>query len=336
MKHRLGCLILVLTLITGAAGPGLPGTRGQSAAAEGAAESAPAASERPAPNAAEQPPETPEPAMLTFRNFSAPADSESLDLGKTEVKKAEMEAFCGFLSGFPQLRRVDMFASTVREAEVDLLTARFPEITFGWTMKVAGYTVRTDDTSFSTRHANESTRRGWESYRLLTHCPNLKALDLGHNAITSLEFLRELPQLRVLILADNKISDLSPIVCQRELEYIELFRNEIEDVSPLAELPHVMDLNLVFNRITDLTPLERMSSLKRLWINHYNSYNVDTPMDQEMLARLREALPNALVDSTAKSPTGNYWRKHPHYDAIARMFKNGGRYEPFEDSVPEP
>ena len=113
------------------------------------------------------------------------------------------------------------------------------------------------------------------------------------------------------------------------------FRNEIEDVTPLAELEHVLDLNLVFNYITDLSPLERMTSLERLWVNHYNHYNVDTPMDQEMLARLKAALPETLVDTTAKSPTGNNWRKHPRYNSIARMFRNGGQYEPFADSGKE-
>ena len=273
--------------------------------------------------------------MISFRKFSAPMDSEELDLGKTAVKGGEFEEFYDFLERFPNLRKVDMFASTVREEQVDVMKARFPQIEFGWTMKVAGYTVRTDDTSFSTRHGNESTRRGWETYRLLLYCPKLKALDLGHNDIDDLSFLYDLPQLKVLILADNKIRDLTPITCQKELEYVELFRNEIEDVTPLAELEHVLDLNLVFNYITDLSPLERMTSLERLWVNHYNHYNVDTPMDQGMLSRLKAALPETLVDTTAKSPTGNNWRKHPRYNAIARMFRNGGQYEPFADSGKE-
>lgn len=265
----------------------------------------------------------------SFRNFSAPADSEFLDLEKVMVGQDDFEQFYDFLALFPNLKKVNMFASTVHEAQADAMKERFPQIDFGWTMSVGGYKVRTDDTAFSTRHANESTRYGWETFRLLQYCPLLKALDLGHNRIDDLSFLYDLPQLKVLILADNKIQDLTPITSQKELEYIELFRNEIEDVSPLAELEHVLDLNLVFNYISDLSPLEKMTSLERLWVNHYNSYNVDVPIDQEMLKRLKEALPETLVDTTAKSPTGNYWRKHPRYDSIARMFRSGGKYESF-------
>jgi len=309
MRKRIaGLLLAALLAFSAAAGAPVTAGAAETAAAETAAET------------------------VSFKKFSAPADSETLDLGKTVVKGNEFEDFYAFLAQFPNLKKVDMFASTVREEQVDAMRARFPQVEFGWTMKVAGYTVRTDDTSFSTRHGNESTRRGWETYRLLLNCPNLKALDLGHNDIDDLSFLYELPQLKVLILADNKIKDLTPITCQKELEYIELFRNEIEDVTPLAELEHVLDLNLVFNYITDLSPLEGMHSLERLWVNHYNHYNVDVPMDEEMLARLRAALPQTLVDTTAKSPTGNYWRKHPRYDAIARMFRNGGQYEPFAKS----
>lgn len=268
---------------------------------------------------------------LIFKNFSAPADSEYLDLGRVTVGRDDFERFYDYLDQFPNLKKVDMFASTVREAEADAMTARFPQVDFGWTMKVGGYTVRTDDTSFSTRHGNESTRFGWETFRMLLYCKNLKALDLGHNRIDDLSFLYDLPQLKVLILADNKISDLTPIAFQKELEYIELFRNEIMDLSPLSGLEHLVDLNLVFNRIEDLSPLEKITSLERLWVNHYNSYNVDTAMDQESLAKLKEALPGTLVDTTAVSPTGNGWRKHPRYDCIARMFRSGGQYEPFPE-----
>ena len=268
---------------------------------------------------------------VQFKKFSAPADSEEIDLGKVYVSASgkEYDQFYDFLGQFPNLKKVDMFATTIDAAHIDALKERFPQVEFGWTMKVGARKVRTDITAFSTRHSDTSTRRGEKTYALLANCRNLQALDLGHNSIRDLSFLRDMPQLKVLILVDNYFQDITPLASLTNLEYLELFYNDIRDISPLAGLTNLVDLNICFNRIGDLRPLKSLTGLERLWIAHSNSHNVTQPLEEEAVAELREALPDTEIDTTAKSSIGNHWRDHPRYKVIKKMFTDSV-YAPFE------
>ena len=267
----------------------------------------------------------------SFKKFSAPISSEEIDLGKVHVSASgkEYEQFYAFLSKFPNLKKVDMYATVIDGAHIKVLKEKFPEVEFGWTMKVGARKIRTDITAFSTRHSDTSTRRSEETYALLTNCKNLLALDLGHNSIRDLSFLYDMPQLKVLILVDNYFQDITPIGSLKNLEYLEIFYNDVRDVSPLAGLTNLIDLNICFNRIEDLSPLQGLTQLERLWVSHANSHNVSVPMKEGMVEALRAALPNTLVDSTAKSSIGNHWRDHPRYKILKKMFTNSV-YTPFE------
>ena len=71
---------------------------------------------------------------------------------------------------------------------------------------------------------------------MLKYCTDLRALDIGHQAITDLSVIGEhLTELRVLIIADNKVTDLTPLSNLRHLHYLEFFVNRVSDLSPLAE-----------------------------------------------------------------------------------------------------
>ena len=266
----------------------------------------------------------------SFKKFSAPVSSEEIDLGKVHVALQEYDAFYAFLAKFPNLKKVDMYATSIDADHIAVLVEKFPEIEFGWTMKVGPKRVRTDVTAFSTRHTDNSTRYGTKTYSVLKYCRNLQALDLGHNRIHDLSFLQEMPQLKVLILVDNNLQDITPIAYLPNLEYLELFYNDIRDISALMGLKKLKDLNICFNRIEDLSPLMELTGLERLWISHYVSHNVKKPLDGAMVEKLREALPDTLVDTTAKSSIGNHWRDHPRYKILRKMFTTG-TYLPFDE-----
>lgn len=266
-----------------------------------------------------------------FKKLTVPVDAEYVDLGKVTVDSDQFGKFYQFLDQLPRLKKVDMFNTDISRKNIDALASRYPHIEFGWTMGVGGRKMRTDATAFSTRHGNDSVRYENESFQLLRYCRDLQALDIGHNLVDDLSFLYELPKLKVLILADNRISDVTPIASLKELQYLELFGNNIQDVTPLTALEHLLDLNLCSNYIRDLSPLESMTGLQRLWISHSTNRNLSVPLDEEAVRRLREALPDTLIDSTAWAPTEGGWRQHPRYDTIRRIFATCiGTYEPFD------
>ena len=258
---------------------------------------------------------------VSFGKLTVPADAEYVDLGKVVVSGKGYNQFYDFLEQLPNLKRVDMFSTRIIRSRIEELTERFPDVEFGWTMAIGEHDVRTDAVAFTTAHSDRSARHKAEDFSVLKYCKNLVALDIGHNGVKDLSFLYDLPNLRILILVDNKFQDITPVGSLTNLEYLELFYNDIRDVSALTSLINLKDLNLGFNRITDISPLESMTWLERLWRPQYNSHNPSNKPDPEAVQKLREALPDTKIDSTAKSSVGNYWREHVHYENMRQIFK---------------
>ena len=263
---------------------------------------------------------------VTFGAAAFPADAEEIDLGEETV--TDMDAFESFLKGFPQLKRVNMFSTTVDKKQIARLTASFPEITFGWTISIANgkHLIRTDQTAFSTLHG-ECVRHTSEDLDVLRYCTALKALDLGHNSLTDVSFLEPLRELRVLILADNRnISGLDALAGLEHLEYLELFTCNLRDISFLSGLTELQDLNLANNGIRDYSVLFNLTDLRRLWIA-----DMGVNIGAQKLRELQEALPGAVI-MTSGHPTANGWRTDSHYDTIYEIF-HSNEYIPFAESA---
>lgn len=273
---------------------------------------------------------------VSFGKLTVPADAESIDLGKVAVSGSGYPEFYDFLAQLPNLKHVDMYSTKIPRKRIEQLAERFPEVEFGWTMVVGNHTVRTDAVSFSTSHSDSSARHKNEDFSVLKYCKNLVALDIGHNAVNDLSFLNDLPNLKILILVDNQFQDITPVASLTELEYLELFYNDIRDVSALPALVNLKDLNLGFNRIADISPIESMTWLERLWVPQYNSHNPTKKPDPEAVQRLRDALPDTLIDSTAKSSVGNGWRDHPRYTVMREIFKTNSWIPLDGEENPEP
>ena len=274
---------------------------------------------------AEDAPET----VSYMGQFTADVNAEYIDLG--DVRVTEMDAFIVFLRKLPNLKKVDMFSTNMYPKDIDKLAAAFPDIEFGWTMRIGDHWVRTDATAFSTLHSNSSTQHSEKQFKYLKYCKNLLALDIGHNAVRDLSFLYDLPNLRVLILACNiELKDITPVGSLKDLEYLELFKNDINDISCLANCTKLIDLNICFNRIKDWTPLHGLTNLERLWIYNSNNWSEQYPVDRQVVADLKTALPNCHIDSTSYSTLGG-WREHDRYYVIFHMFKYG-EYIPFQRS----
>ncbi len=273
--------------------------------------------------------------MISYENrVSFPADAEYIDFGSVRV--TDWDGLPAFLKRFSRLKRVDMFESPIAARRANALHDACPNIKFGWTLRITSYDhhehrVRTDATAFSTLHNNRTTEHTDEELSVLRFCTELRALDIGHNAATNVDFLYELPKLRVLIIALNQIKDLKPLASLTHLEYLEAFRNRVSDLKPLSKLTALKDLNICYNSIDNVTPLYGLKNLERLWLNHASFYKYGTPADlsKARIRQLKKALPNTLINDSS-SPTAGGWRDHPRYDVIERMFQLG-KYIPFSD-----
>ena len=267
----------------------------------------------------------------TYGRVIYPTDAEHIDMGSQHV--SDWDGFYHFLRKFPNLKKVDMFATEVYRTKINEIKTEFPDVEFGWTMRISEHTIRTDQTAFSTLHNNKSDPHRSADFSILRYCTRLLALDIGHNLVEDVSFLHYLPQLRVLILACNiNLRDISPLRELTELEYLELFKNDIHDISPLAHLTQLRDLNICFNRVQDYEPLKGLHNLQRLWLFNSNNYSDDIPVPYNIVAGLKQALPNCLVDAVSYSTLGG-WREHERYDIINKMFDEG-YYIPFRFSPP--
>ncbi len=269
---------------------------------------------------------------VSFNGLTVDRSATAIDLGDVTIGAKQWNAFYDFLDQLPNLEKVDMFSTPIRDNRIIEMKERFPSITFGMTMHIRDHVLRTDATAFSTLHTVKSEMHSTKYLSLVRYCTNLYALDLGHNLINDCSFLYDLPELRVLIIGINDLVDITPIASLKHLEYLEIFHDKITDISCLTVLDQLMDLNVVKNCIEDITPVMEMKTLKRLWIHNYNYRKPRLP-DAETVAALKAALPDCHIDWESTSTAGG-WRKHPHFDVIHRVFYSGN-YEPFEDSNPE-
>lgn len=265
---------------------------------------------------------------VSFLGLQVPVTAETVDLGKNVV--SDYTALCAFLDQLPNLKQLDMYETKINRTNIEMLAERYPQVKFGWTMRMGDHLVRTDATAFSTLHNNKSQEHTSADLSVLKYCTNLMALDIGHNQATDISFLSELSNLRVLIIACNRVEDISPLANLTNLEYLEIFKNKIRDISPLENLTNLVDLNICFNYVKDWTPLENLTQLERLWVYNSNNYMENDPISRNVVNSLKEHLPNTYLDSKSYSTNGG-WREHERYDIIYKMFREG-EYIPFANS----
>lgn len=261
--------------------------------------------------------------LWTIDLFGKSCSSAQTTLDMSWKKPTDYQEFIKLLKCLPNLERVDLFKLYVSRDDMALLTKTFPNIRFGFTFKMGGYTIRTDVTSFSTLKDGTPPYLSSNQVKVFKYCKDMLALDLGHNALTDLDFLYDMPQLKVLILACNRIEDITPIASLKNLEYLEIFKNPITDLSPLAGLDKLIDLNVANLQITDVSALNGLTQLERLWL----PLNKKVPAEQ--LEALKAALPNTQIMIEGSGSTEGGWRSHSRYKIIYRMFHYGS-YLPWD------
>ncbi len=277
--------------------------------------------------------------------ISAYREATYVDFGATRV--TSLSKLEDFLDRLPALKKCDMFETEMTMAWAEELSGRYPKVEFGWTFVIPcnnkpSHIIRTDMKVFSTLHNNKSTAHTSYDFACLKYCRHLLALDLGHNGLTTLDFLKSMPELRVLIIGRNQVNDISAVGECTKLEYLEAFSNRIGSVAPLLNCTKLMDLNIPNNRIQDIELLCGMKSLSRLWAFNYAWSAIDSSrVPASVKSSLKAALPGCTFDWVS-SGTGGTWRTVngdskgkmvPHYEVIYNMFQSG-EYIPFAESAP--
>lgn len=257
------------------------------------------------------------------------ADTQDTEIVFEQNLRYKVPELTAGLDRMPELQKVDLYGSNLEVADMDGLRERYPRVRFGFTVNMGMHRFRSDITAFSTLVGGDGDPIYYsDAFEMLRFCPDLLALDVGHNMITTLDFLRVHPRMKVLILGKNRITDISVLAELKELEYLELFGNPITDLSPLEHLENLKDLNLAAcGTITDLTPLIRgVPNLERFWCGQNRG------ITEEQRAAMEAAHPECEFN-WVDHPTGGTWRRHPRYAVLHHMFLTRV-YEPL-DPAPE-
>lgn len=266
---------------------------------------------------------------VTLYGREFPLDAKVIDFGGTVI--TDPQPLLDALPLFTQLEEVDVYESPFERDEWAALYDAAPQIHWGFTLRLASHYFRSDIDAFSTLHSPNATKYASSFYEPLRYCWRLKALDLGHNKITDLDFLSGLTELRVLILADNKVEDLTPLSNLTKLEYLELTDNPgVKDLSPLAACKNMLDLNVSYSKkIKDVDAVLEMPKLRRLYFSSTKENNAH----RKEIAETLEARGVKVVLNPYYNSIGSGWREDPHYDVIYELF-NTFTYIPFEESEP--
>lgn len=249
------------------------------------------------------------------------SDAEELDISGNDLTGLDVD---GFLGAMTNLKRINMKDCGLENEEYAALQEAHPDTRIIWNICVKGYVIPTDAVGFSCLLADETQPRLTnDDIKYLKYCRDMVALDLGHNHITNLDFLKYMPDLRVLILVDNYslengwqyLTDISALKYVPHLRYLELFSNGISDMSVIAELKELEDLNICYNPVSSAEPFMDLPHLQKFWV--YNTY---IPFEQ--LVQLYERYPNAWIVTAGDGSVDQGWRDGAHYWAMRNMVIN--------------
>lgn len=217
-----------------------------------------------------------------FQGTSYPSDTG-------ELKVTDLSGLEDAIRYLPELNYIDLIETGATVEDLDRFDAIRPGIFYYWSFMHDGFRIRTDIQVYSTLRDGVNHRfTSEEMYPMLKYCKHLKALDLGHNALTDISLIGELKELEVLILADNPIVDASPLGKLENLSYLELFMcHEIEDFSFLSKLTKLRELNLCYDE--DCTSLDFLANMPDFCFGMFKYSGVSSEEFKAWEARLPEA-----------------------------------------------
>ena len=203
--------------------------------------------------------------ILDFSGLSKLTGLRSLTLCDTKISDTELSSLYTLRS----LTNLDLTENEgLSDVAVGMLRSELPSCVIStselvYEVSFCGHLVRSDEKKLSYAGSGLSDLHG------LSQMMCLEELDLSRNAIVSLYQFEISPSrntLRRLVLSDNEIRDVSSLRALTVLEELDLSRNQMDNV----------------------LGLESMASLRWLDLR-------DNPLDEALLNRLREQLPDCEI-----------------------------------------
>ena len=230
---------------------------------------------------------------------TADVDTTELDLSGISMESvAEVESAVAYL---PSLERVYMHHCGISNEEMDALNRRHENIRFIWTVQVGHIQVPTDAITFMPT-GNGYFVNDTQCYNR-RYCTDMVCVDMGHQPISSCEFVAFMPKLKYLILVDTYVTDISPLANHEELIFLELFLTDITDFSPLLSCTNLEDLNICYT-YADVEVISQMTWLNNLWWS---------PCSTERYEILKARLPDTFLMVNTFSSTDKGWRHLQNY-----------------------
>lgn len=248
---------------------------------------------------------------FTFLLFDVELSSDAAEVDLSGIEMESVDAVEAALPLFSGLERLILCDTGLPSEELDAMWKRHPETRVIWNVKVGYSWLRTDTTTLMPFKLGYDGLEGVEmkdkDMTEVKYLTDMVCMDLGHQGMTNIEFVRYMPNLKYLIIADTPVTDLSPLGELKNLEYLEAFLNGITDISPLAGCTGLRDLNLCYNDITDISPLLELPNLENIWLSS------NWGLTDEQRQQVKDTFPEAKIVFMTKSSTGEGWRDLPRY-----------------------
>lgn len=162
------------------------------------------------------------------------------------------------------LETISVYNCSVSDEAMDALRTDFPEINVRWVIYFGGFSAWSDtETIWAMAGLYHD-----EYAENLKYFHDLKNLDIGHNGLTTCDFLYGMPDLEVLIIACGTLEDITPVASLKKLKYIEICDTAVSDISPLGECESLEHINLGGIPCSDLSPLFSLKNVKRLFADN--------------------------------------------------------------------
>ncbi len=120
----------------------------------------------------------------------------------------------------------------------------------------------------------------------LLELKNLTVLDLYHNELTDVSYIKELKKLIKLDLRRNKLTDVSYIKELKSLTTLYLANNKLTDVNYIKELKNLTTLDLKGNNLTDVSYIKELNNLSYIVLSFNNLTNVSCMKELKNLTSL--------------------------------------------------
>ena len=243
---------------------------------------------------------------------------ERLEYANTQIGDAGLDQFREILPFMFKLQTLVLDDCGTSNTAMAQLRDEFPDIKIVWRIHFGKFNCLTDtEMIWATGTVTDGVSEP------LKYCTDVKYIDMGHNCITNIDFVRYMPKLEIAIFSVTWVRDLTPLGNCPNLRFLEIFNAEYPSVAPLANCTKLEHLNISYNRggMKDISPLYDLPNLKRFWCTMSS-----IPLDQQ--EEIQRRMPNCQFEFRWIDPAegnGN-WRldengePNESYAEIRRVF----------------